>query len=64
MLTVSPIVSPNVVARILIIQNPSVTAGTLVIASFIFWFMEILLRQSPRIQIRTHRAIAHKQEFK
>src|SRR6478672_2031255 len=31
--TVSPAVSPSVVARILIIQNPSVTAGTLASAS-------------------------------
>ena len=30
MLTVSPAVSPSVVARILMIQNPRVTAGTFV----------------------------------
>ena len=33
MLTVSPPVSPSVVARILMIQKPSVTAGTLLSAS-------------------------------
>jgi hypothetical protein len=33
MLTLSPPVSPSVVARILMIQNPSVTAGTFVSAS-------------------------------
>src|SRR3954454_9863798 len=34
MVTVSPPVSPRVVARILMIQKPSVTAGTLVSASY------------------------------
>src|SRR5882757_316932 len=52
MVTVSPPVSPNVVARILMIQKPSVTAGTLVRASclnsrsVIHWLLGHCLRMA------------------
>ncbi len=36
MVTVSPPVSPKVVARILMTQNPRLTAGTLLTAAFAF----------------------------
>src|SRR5215831_4818722 len=45
MVTASPAVSPNVVARILMIQNASVTCGTL---------LTMLLRFESRVCIRLH----------
>jgi hypothetical protein len=41
--TLSPAVSPNVVARILMIQNPKVMAGTLVSTAFSVWVTPQLL---------------------
>src|SRR5690348_2685595 len=43
MVTLSPPVSPRVVARILMIQNPRVTAGTFVSAALASSFTRILL---------------------
>ena len=44
MVTVSPPVSPSVVARILMIQKPSVTSGTLVSQNF----RSLLISDDPR----------------
>ena len=42
MVTLSPPVSPKVVARILMIQKPSVTAGTLVAAASLSDGVEVM----------------------
>src|SRR4029077_11009373 len=46
MVTLSPPVSPSVVARILMIQNPSVTAGTFV-SALVTWSVRVVVICGP-----------------